>query len=300
MIDRTSWSARIGAALLVGLVALSLLTPLLVSSRELTIDADVVRPSNAAPGSTLGIFGDQGPSSFLGTDAAGRPVHALVLWGMRSAVIVGIVAVAVAILLGVAFGVVAARGPRWLRSAVNVLTAYLQFVPAVVVAIIAVVWLEISGSPTGTNPIFLGGVVLGVLLSVVPFRAIRGSVRRTRERTSRKEGLWTMVRLLTRPAATVFALAVSVWTVVGFAYPYPVSAPSLGRELFDAAYFGELAKFWWLWAPAAVAVVLLILSARMIATSQVKGSSPWDEGADRPEADGVAGGTWVSDTEGSR
>ena len=94
----------IGLALLVAMVGLCVGGGLLGGSGRIPVDAKAI----GMPPLTAG--------HLLGTDSLGRDMLALVVQGGQVSLFVGALAAAVALLLGIAVGVVSASGPRWLDA----------------------------------------------------------------------------------------------------------------------------------------------------------------------------------------
>ncbi|GAB3124006.1 ABC transporter permease [Streptomyces calidiresistens] len=133
---RVHRSGVVGLALLLLIVLVALLTPWLVNPDHLG--------AATAPGGRL-----EPPSREfrLGTDQIGRPVLAMVLWGTRVSLLVGLTAAALAVLLGTLVGLLAGHfGGRtsWLLMR---LTDWFVVLPGLVLAIALVIAM---GPGTGT------------------------------------------------------------------------------------------------------------------------------------------------------
>jgi peptide/nickel transport system permease protein len=86
-------------------------------------------------------FAPPSATYFLGTDDFGRDILSRIIFGARSALLVGIVAVAIAVLLGVSAGLLAAMAPGIVDNAVMLLMDGLLSFPSVLLAITVVSFL---------------------------------------------------------------------------------------------------------------------------------------------------------------
>jgi ABC-type dipeptide/oligopeptide/nickel transport system permease subunit len=80
-------------------------------------------------------FHAPGPANFLGTDNFGRDILTRIIYGSRSALVVGIVTVSVALLLGGVIGLAAGMGPPALDSALMLLMDSVLSFPTILLAI---------------------------------------------------------------------------------------------------------------------------------------------------------------------
>jgi ABC-type dipeptide/oligopeptide/nickel transport system permease subunit len=80
-------------------------------------------------------FHPPGPANFLGTDNFGRDILTRIIYGSRSALVVGIVTVSVALLLGGAVGLTAGMGPPAIDSALMLLMDSVLSFPTILLAI---------------------------------------------------------------------------------------------------------------------------------------------------------------------
>lgn len=117
-------SAVVGLIILVVVCGVAILAPLIVPVSALSV--------TKADGPLLGAPTLSYP---LGTDETGRSVLALVVWGSRSSLTVGIVATLLTILVGATIGLVAAHSPGWLGNLLMHLTNWFIALPGLPLAI---------------------------------------------------------------------------------------------------------------------------------------------------------------------
>lgn len=80
-------------------------------------------------------------SHWLGTDSVGRDLYSRIIWGTRSSLWIGVGAMALALVLALILGFVAALSPRWLGEPVNrLLDIFLAF-PVLLLALLFVALL---------------------------------------------------------------------------------------------------------------------------------------------------------------
>lgn len=90
----------------------------------------------------------QAPSlaHWLGTDDIGRDLYSRIIWGTRQSLLIGIGAMAIALLGAVVLGFSAALGPRWLAEPINRLLEILLAFPTLLLALLFVALLGPSAS----------------------------------------------------------------------------------------------------------------------------------------------------------
>ncbi len=83
-------------------------------------------------------FHAPGPQHFLGTDNLGRDILTRIIYGSRSALLVGVVTVSVALLLGGVIGLIAGMGPSVVDTALMLLMDSVLSFPTILLAITVV------------------------------------------------------------------------------------------------------------------------------------------------------------------
>jgi ABC-type dipeptide/oligopeptide/nickel transport system permease subunit len=105
---------------------------------------------------------------WFGTDELGRDVFSRMVWGARTSLAAGVISVAIAILLGVPFGLVSGYFGGWTDAAISRVTEAILSIPFLIFAITLAAFL----GPSLTN------AMIAIGLSAVPIfiRLTRGQV----------------------------------------------------------------------------------------------------------------------------
>ena len=153
---------------------------------------------------------------WLGTDQLGRDIYSRLLWGGRVAMKVSLLAISVSMVIGIALGMLAGYGPRWLDRILLVFFDTIRSFPTIMFALAIV---ALVGSSLNT-------VIVIIIIASIPIygRVVRTQTRALRERdfilAERAMGASTL-RILFRHvmpniAAPLFLLAsMDVPVVVG-------------------------------------------------------------------------------------
>jgi len=137
-------------------------------------------------------FHAPGPANFLGTDNFGRDILTRIIYGSRSALLVGIVTVSVALLLGGVIGLAAGMGPPALDSVLMLLMDSVLSFPTILLAITIVSFMGY-----GLVQVMLA---LGIISSPIFARLIRAETL-----SIKNEGFIEAARALgTPPVKIVF------------------------------------------------------------------------------------------------
>lgn len=164
----------VGAALLAGPVLMAVAPAAVVARSPAATDPDAC--AIRAPD---GSYQDRRPPSsahWFGTDLRGCDEFALVVYGARPTLAVGLLATVVSLAVAVGLGGAAGFGPRHLDTVVSRATDVWFGIPAVIGAILV---LSALGEDHGVVAV---GMVLGVLAWPVGMRIFRSSVQRVRTR----------------------------------------------------------------------------------------------------------------------
>ena len=133
---RSDRAAMVGLALLALFVAMALLAPLFADRSELQAVAGRNNPNLAAPSGKF----------WLGTDEIGRDVFALVLWGARVSLYIGLLATVVAVVIGSVLGLIAGYAKGWISRLMLAIDDFFLVLPFIPLAIVLA--LLLGRSPT--------------------------------------------------------------------------------------------------------------------------------------------------------
>jgi peptide/nickel transport system permease protein len=253
----TDASAMAALCVLVGMMATSLVAPLVVGSH----------PADVAPATRY-----QAPSTShpMGTDRFGRDVWSRVVHGGRASFGVCALSVALAVAIGTLFGAVSGIAPRRLDDAMMRGVDGLLSFPRLLLLLTAV---ALAPPGAGTLAVFIA--VTGWMGMA---RIVRGEVRRMRGREFVDAAVATGVgksRLLARHllpnalGALVVAATLNAGTVIlvesslsflglGLAPP----TPSWGGMVFDGR--DALGAAWWVSAFPALAITVAVVALNLI------------------------------------
>ena len=245
--------ALVGAVLMVVTVAVGALGPAFVRDPlRMDVAARLSAPSNG---------------HWLGTDDVGRDVFSRVVYGARLSLLVGAATVMLAVIGGIACGLVAGYYRRLDNPVMRVMDGLMAF-PAIILAIA----LMASLGPSVTNVI----VALGVVYCPRVARVVRGSVLVIREtpyvEAARARGATDLVLLLRHifpnclspvivQASFVFAAAVLSEAALSFlGVGVPPYLPSWGNILSEGRLYLMQAPWLVLYPGAAIMITILGLN----------------------------------------
>lgn len=241
------------------------LTALVVLTALLSLFWTPFDPVAADSGQRL--LGSSG-QHWLGTDKLGRDVLSILMAGSQVALLVGLVAVGIALVIGTPLGIVAAMRRGWVEEAILRFSDLLLAFPAL---LLAIVFAAVFGAGTVSAMVAIG------LGSVPGFaRVARAATLRIMQQdyiaAARVTGLssWAiglkhvlpnLAGLLLVQCTVTFALAVlaeAALSYLGLGTPAP--DPSWGRMLHESQQFLSLQPLLTLWPGLAIAVTVLGLN----------------------------------------
>jgi peptide/nickel transport system permease protein len=234
------------------------------------VAAPVVAPHDPYFQDYASVLEPPSPAHLMGTDDIGRDVLSRVIYGARVSVSVGLVAVALAMLIGVPLGLIAAYGRGWLDDVImRVMDAIASF-PALVLAL---------GITAALRPGLLNVMVaIGVVYTPMFARLARGEALSLREReyiaAARVMGAGALrvIRLHIWPNATApiivlasLRVASAIITEAGLSFlgaGVPPPTPSWGAMLRASYQYTETAP--WLAIFPGVAIFLTVLATNIV------------------------------------
>ena len=209
---------------------------------------------------------DQPPSwqHPLGTDRLGEDVVLRVLYGARTAMAIGFVAVGIGSAIGVALGSISGYFGGKVDLALMRVAEIFMFIPVLILIIIILTVI-----PSSVEPLWAVVAVIGVTGWTGYYRLMRAELLRIRGEdymtAARALGIPTW-RLLLRHAipngmapilvGATFGIAGAIFLEVTLAFLSLVNTPSWGELLNDGRQHPET---WWVWGAAGGAIFVTVL-----------------------------------------
>jgi len=152
---RSNRAALVGGLMVAFFALLALAAPILPIPDPAATDWGAIRKAPSA-------------AHWLGTDEIGRDILSRMIWGARASLMAGVISVAIAVCIGVPFGLVAGYFGGWTDSVISRATEALLALPFLIMAIALAAFL----GPSLTN------AMIAIGLSAVPIfiRLTRGQV----------------------------------------------------------------------------------------------------------------------------
>jgi peptide/nickel transport system permease protein len=250
-----------GLGILVVFGALALLAPVLFSSDDLKV--------TEATGGTLQ---PPSPGYPLGTDETGRSVLALLVWGARVSLLVGIAATVISMVLGTLVGIASGHFGGWSGPVLERLTDWFLVIPFLPTAIVLAT--------------VLGASLVNIII-VIGVTSWPGTARLVRAQTLSVEarpylerarvlggGHWHQMSRHVLPNVMPLVLANTTLTVaiailsettlsfLGLGDPFRVSWGSMLDDAFSAGAISSGA--WWYLLPPGICVILVVLAFTLV------------------------------------
>ena len=232
-------------------------------------------PHKEQPPSWLGwLFPDAYPPGSwahpLGTGRIGDDILLRLLYGARTALTIGFVAVGISLAIGVLLGAVSGNFGGWVDLVLMRVAEVFMSIPRLILIIIMVTVIP----PRWIPPIWTVVLVLGVTGWTGTYRLMRAELLRIRGEdymtAARALGVRTW-RLLVRHAipnglapilvGATFGIAGAVFLEVTLAFLGLVQTPSWGMMLNDGRQHLE---YWWLWATSGSAIFLTVFAYNLL------------------------------------
>jgi peptide/nickel transport system permease protein len=269
------WMRALGIGLVVWVTVVALLAVLREPERRYGFYLENVHEADSAwfplipcsrnPGYLELVQRDQPPSwqHPLGTDRLGEDVVLRLLYGARTAMAIGFVAVGISLLIGVSLGAVSGYFARRIDLVLMRFVEIVMFMPQLILIIIVLTVI-----PSSFPPLWAVVVVIGLTGWTGTYRLMRAELLRIRNEdyitAARALGIPTW-RLLLRHAVpnglapilvgATFGVAGAIFLEVTLAFLGLVSTPSWGELLNDGRQHIET---WWVWGSAGGAIFLTV------------------------------------------
>jgi len=217
-------------------------------------------------------FKEQPPSWAhpLGTGRIGDDVLIGILYGARTALSIGFVAVGLSVVIGVLLGAVSGYFAGWVDLALMRVAEVFMSIPRLILIIILITVIP----PQWLPPLWTVVVVLGLTGWTGTYRLMRAELLRIRGEdyvtAARALGVGTW-RLLVRHAipnglapilvGATFGVAGAVFLEVTLAFLGLVQTPSWGMMLNDGRQHLE---YWWVWTSSGSAIFLTVFAYNLL------------------------------------
>ncbi|MBO4297257.1 MAG: ABC transporter permease [Clostridia bacterium] len=208
----------------------------------------------------------------LGTDQSARDMFSRLLYAMRVSLLVGAMATLISTVIGVLLGLIAGYFGGWVDQAIMSFTDMVMSFPYILLVLVAAAIFE-----PGLWSIVL---ILGFVDWPGITRLVRGSVLSLRETVFFKSDITAGMprryilfsEILPNIIAPVLVYATSVFAIsildeAALSYlgmGVPVTTPSLGNILKGAESITILTSKPWLWVPAGVVIIALVVCINFV------------------------------------
>lgn len=260
--------ALFGLIVFLAIVAMAIIAPWISPQNPYDLAALNLLDSRLAPGA-IGVDGNR---YWLGTDGQGRDMTSAIFYGLRTSIMVGVVASLVALVVGTTLGLIAGYFRGWVDAVIMRIVDLQLSVPAI---LIAIVLLSVLGRGVGNIILAL------VTVQWVYFaRTVRSSclVEREKEYVQAQRLMgYSTFRILFKhilpnsiaPVTVVltveFAHAIALEATLSFlGVGLPVTEPSLGY-LISAGFSYLLNGEYWISIFPGIALLIAVFSLNLIA-----------------------------------
>ena len=258
---RTHRSGMVGLVVLATFVVLALAAPIIADAEGL----EVTR-------ATGGVLAPPDGEFWLGTDAKGRSVLTLLIWGTRVSLLVGLLATVISIVIGTLVGLLSGYFSGFVGAFLFRLTEWFLVIPFLPLAIVLATVLGPS--------LLTIAFVIGVTSWPGTALLIRSQTLSIKERAYLERaralggGRWHQIRrhILPNVMPMVFAnttltvtIAILAETTLSFLGLGDPTRISWGSMLDDAYSVGAITTgSWWFIVPPGVCVVMVVLSFNLV------------------------------------
>lgn len=209
----------------------------------------------------------------LGTDTGGRDILGQLIIGTRNSLLIGILVTAMSGLVGILFGLTAGYFGGTIDNILMRVLDFFLILPFLMIVIIFV-------SLVPTYSIITFSLIMTAFLWMGIARLVRAKALQEREldyvNASKTLGTSNITIMFTHVFPNItsiiivnltLSLAANIGIESGLSFlgfGFPESTPSLGTLLSYATNPTTLEKRWWVWLPAAILILVLMLSVRNI------------------------------------
>ncbi len=252
-------SAFLGLVLILGLVLSALLAPWLATHPDDVFElhpAQRLRPPSA--------------EHLLGTDRMGSDIYSRLLFGARTTIVIGVIAVGTALLIGVPIGLVAGHYHTWVSDALMRVSDIFLAVPQVVLAIAIAQTL----GPSLPNVILALSVTYWPWFARLVYAETRALQKEVFIESTAAIGA-SPFRLMALHVLPSVASPIIVRTSIGMGFTIltaaalgflglgpPPPAPEWGRTIAEAREF--LPAAWWYAAAPGLAIFLTVMGFNLL------------------------------------
>ncbi len=258
---RRNKTGMAGVAVLVGFTLMALLAPLMFGPETISVTGSTGVPLSPP---TAGFP--------LGTDESGRSILALLAWGARVSLTVGLAATVVSMLIGTFMGVSSGHFTGWAGGLLNRLTDWFLVIPFLPLAIVLA---TVLGASLINIIIVIGITSWPGTARLVRAQTLSVSARPYLERARalgggdlhqmRRHVLPNVMPLVLANTTLMVALAILSETTLSFLGLGDPTRPSWGTMLDGAFTNGAMTVgAWWYVLPPGLCVVAVVLSFTLI------------------------------------
>ena len=258
---RANRSGMVGLVILTLFVLVAVFAPLLASAEGTEVTK-----------ATGGVLDPPSGSYWLGTDADGRSILTLLIWGSRISLFVGLCATLISMVLGTVIGLTSGYFEGWIGGLLFRITEWFLVVPWLVLAIVLATVLDRG----------LASIVIVIGVTSWPGTAllIRSQTLSIKERTYlerskvlgagrrhqiTKHVLPNVMPMVFANTTLTVAIAILSETTLSFLGLGDPTRVSWGTILEDAFSVGAITTgAWWFIVPPGVCVVLVVLAFTLV------------------------------------